>query len=71
MVLLPKANTEEKPLRPGVVPKPGGGFILSSKEKARQVAQGLCMYCGLAGHMVMNCPTARPNPFKPPSNPNH
>ncbi|KAJ9074353.1 hypothetical protein DSO57_1007202 [Entomophthora muscae] len=46
-----------------------GGFMLSSEEKARCVAQGLCLYCSLAGHIVMNSSPTRPNPFKPPSNP--
>ncbi|KAJ9059771.1 hypothetical protein DSO57_1037985 [Entomophthora muscae] len=52
-----------------VITRPGGGFMLSNEEKSCRVAQGLCLYCSLTGHTVMNCSTAQPNSFEPPSNP--
>jgi hypothetical protein len=32
---------------------------LSDAEKARRRANGLCLFCGEAGHIVMECPAAR------------
>lgn len=34
----------------------GGGFHLTKEEKRRRRAEGLCMYCGHAGHIAMHCP---------------
>ncbi|MFN7685986.1 MAG: hypothetical protein ACK5QT_11315, partial [Oligoflexia bacterium] len=38
---------------------------LSKEEKERRKREGLCLYCGLDGHMVLNCPTKPKNESRP------
>lgn len=35
---------------------------LSLAEQQRQLAQGLCLYCGAKGHVIMTCPIRPPRP---------
>ena len=30
---------------------------LTPEERAHRIAQGLCLYCGLSGHLIAACPT--------------
>ncbi len=36
---------------------------LSSAERRRRLMQGLCLYCGASGHMIMACPLRPPRPM--------
>ncbi len=36
---------------------------LSSAERRRRLMQGLCLYCGTSGHMIMACPLRPPRPM--------
>jgi Retrotransposon gag protein len=38
---------------------------LSPEERARRIAEGLCLYCGGAGHMASVCPNSRPRTGAP------
>jgi Retrotransposon gag protein len=38
---------------------------LTPDERARRIAEGLCLYCGGAGHLVAHCPNARPQGMAP------
>lgn len=37
---------------------------LTPDERAHRIAQGLCLYCGLAGHLIAACPTKPGFPFR-------
>lgn len=42
---------------------------LSQEERARRHLANLCLFCGGAGHIVQNCPVARPRPGFVPNRP--
>jgi phage/plasmid primase-like uncharacterized protein len=33
---------------------------LTQEERMRRISQGLCLYCGGAGHIAVACPNRRP-----------
>lgn len=46
---LPSSSAEGKPMQLG-------RLCLTSREKQHRLANGLCLYCGKAGHMAISCP---------------
>lgn len=59
-VLLPRRNTPVTMNTAGQGPEPmqlDNTRRLTPEEKARRQKEGLCLYCGLSGHLVARCPT--------------
>lgn len=44
------ASSSEEPMQLG-------RLRLTSEERQRRLSHGLCIYCGQAGHILLNCPT--------------
>ena len=64
LTVAPTAPAISRPEPMDVSTSGAGHEKISEQEQAARIRDGLCLYCGGAGHMACHCPNKMRNPFR-------